>query len=70
MEVSDFVMHAAGAQVRNRVLGKLSHMNTVRQDFAAVFHKVDHKLSNYNELLEVRAGAQPSLPAGVEHQLE
>jgi len=59
MEVADFVIQSAGAQVRNRVLGKLSLVNPVRRDFAAVFHTKDRSLAHYNELLEARAGAQP-----------
>lgn len=62
MEVADFVIQAAGAQVRNRVLSKLNLLNPIRQDFAAVFHKVDRKLAHYVELLEARAGAQQSVP--------
>lgn len=54
VEVADFVMHPAGAQVRNRILGRFG----VRQDFSAVFHKVDHRLSGYVELLAVNNVAQ------------
>lgn len=63
MEVADFVMHPAGAHVRNRLLGKPS----IRQDFSAVFHKVDHRLSGYVELLQAgnpaQATVQPYSPA-------
>lgn len=54
VEVADFVIHPAGAQVRNRLRGFKNLNNFVRKDFAAVFHKVDSKLADYRELLSVR----------------
>lgn len=62
MEVADFVMHPAGAQVRNRLLGRFG----VRQDFAAVFHNIDQRLSGYVELLQANTRANqafnPTIP--------
>jgi hypothetical protein len=59
MEVADFVMHPAGAQVRNRIFGRFG----VRQDFSAVFHKVDRRLAEYIELLAVNHETQQDAPA-------
>lgn len=58
LEVADFVIQAAGAQVRNRILGRLNPARIIRQDFEAVFHSVDHRLTSYVELLEAHPGAQ------------
>lgn len=58
MEVADFVMHPAGAQVRNRILGRFG----VRQDFSAVFHRVDRRFSDYVELLAANPEAQQGTP--------
>lgn len=59
MEVADFVMHPAGTQVRNRLKGRFG----IRQDFAAVFHRVDRRLSHYVEILGANPGGQPSAQA-------
>ena len=53
LEVADFVMHAAGAQVRNRILGRLG----IRKGFDSVFYQVDQRLSHYVELLSVKNAA-------------
>jgi hypothetical protein len=54
VEVADFVIHPAGAQVRNRLLG-FKHMNNIiRKDFDAVFHNIDSKLVSYTELLSAK----------------
>ena len=54
VEVADFVVHPAGAQVRNRLRGFKNLHNIIRKDFDAVFHTVDRKLVDYRELLEAR----------------
>lgn len=54
VEVADFVIHPAGAQVRNRLRGFKNSNNLIRKDFEAVFHKVDSKLVDYRELLAAR----------------
>lgn len=55
VEVADFVIHPAGAHVRNRLRGFKDIMNPVRKDFAAVFHNVDSKLVCYTELLSAKS---------------
>lgn len=54
VEVADFVIHPAGAQVRNRLRGFRNINSIIRKDFEAVFHKVDSKLVDYRELLAAR----------------
>jgi len=54
VEVADFVIHPAGAQVRNRLRGFRDLKNLIRKDFAAVFHNVDSKLVDYRELLAAK----------------
>lgn len=54
MEVADFVMHAAGGQLRSRLLGKLQPMQPIRKDFASVFQNVDSKFTYHRELLEAK----------------
>lgn len=61
IEVADFVMQAAGAQIRNRLRGFGGVKNLIHRDFEAVFHKVDRSLVSYTELLGARpqnAGSQ------------
>jgi hypothetical protein len=55
VEVADFVIQPAGAQVRNRLLGYPDSTRITRKDFEIVFDKVDRKLSSYKELLAARA---------------
>jgi hypothetical protein len=50
MEIADFVLHPAGALVRNRVLGR----SCLRRDFEIVFRNVDARLSHHMKLLEFR----------------
>lgn len=54
VEVADFVMHPAGAQVRNRLRGFKKLDNIIRKDFSAVFHKVDSRLVRYQEILSAK----------------
>ena len=54
VEVADFVIQSAGAQVRNRLRGFAGIENIARKDFAAVFNKVDSKLVSYVELLSAK----------------
>jgi hypothetical protein len=56
VEVADFVIHPAGAQVRNRLRGFKNTNNLVRKDFEIVFNKVDRKLVSYKELLSAKIG--------------
>jgi hypothetical protein len=55
VEVADFVVHPAGAQVRNRLTGFPNPMQIIRKDFEIVFHKVDRKLSSYKEILSAKS---------------
>lgn len=55
VEVADFVVHPAGAQVRNRLRGFRNLNSSIRKDFEAVFHRVDSKLVDYRELLAARS---------------
>ena len=52
VEIADFVVHPAGAQVRNRVLGRLRAGTGYRKDFNVIFNKVDRRLSSYQEILQ------------------
>ena len=54
LEVADFVVHPAGAQVRNRLVGYPDPMNIIRKDFDLVFHRIDRKLSSYQEILSAQ----------------
>lgn len=54
VEVADFVVHPAGAQVRNRLTGFPNPMQIIRKDFEIVFHKVDRKLCSYKEILSAK----------------
>ncbi|KOO16960.1 hypothetical protein AKJ18_02465 [Vibrio xuii] len=51
LEVADFVVHPAGAQVRNRLMG---NNRGTRKDFEIVFSKVDSRLSFYQEILSAQ----------------
>ena len=42
MEVADFIIHTAGAQLRDRI----SKKNLNRKDFEVVFNEIDKKLSS------------------------
>jgi hypothetical protein len=50
VEVADFVVHPAGARVRNRILGKY----LLRKDFELVFHRVSRHLVAYSEILSAK----------------
>ena len=54
VEVADFVVHPAGAQMRNRLIGFPNPRQIIRKDFEIVFHKVDSKLSSYKEILSAK----------------
>jgi hypothetical protein len=54
VEVADFVIHPAGAQVRNRLRGYTNKFSIIRKDFEAVFHNVDSRLVSYTELLSAK----------------
>ncbi len=54
VEVADFVVHPAGAQVRNRLMGYKNSMNIVRKDFATVFHEIDSRFCSYTEILSAK----------------
>lgn len=54
VEVADFVIHPAGAQVRNRLRGFKDINSIIRKDFDAVFHNIDSKLVSYTELLSAK----------------
>ena len=56
VEVADFVVHPAGAQVRNRLKGFPNSNNIVRKDFEIVFYEIDNKFSSYRELLSAKPG--------------
>lgn len=51
LEVADFVVHPAGAQVRNRIKGTFPKSGPIRKDFEIVFHKADRRLCSYQEML-------------------
>jgi hypothetical protein len=53
VEVADFIVHPAGARVRNRMLGKFNF----RKDFELVFDRVDRKLSDYKEILSANSSS-------------
>lgn len=57
LEVADFVVHPAGAQVRNRINNKPNNRSPIRKDFEVVFNNIDERLSNYQEIL----AAQPNV---------
>jgi hypothetical protein len=54
VEVADFVIHPAGAQVRNRLKGFTNNERIIRKDFSTVFHQVDSRLVSYVELLSAK----------------
>lgn len=51
LEVADFVIHPAGAQVRNRIKSNPSKRVATRKDFEIVFLKVDKRFCKYQEML-------------------
>lgn len=51
LEVADFIVHPAGAQVRNRIGKSRKKRSLVRKDFEAVFKKVDPIFCSYQEMI-------------------
>lgn len=51
LEVADFIMHPAGAQVRNRINPSKSKKPIIRKDFDVVFNKIDPRFSSYQEMI-------------------
>jgi hypothetical protein len=49
LEVSDFIMHAVGRQVRHRIKGR----NGFVPDFSAIFHGVDDRLASFIDITNV-----------------
>jgi Protein of unknown function (DUF3800) len=47
LEVADFIMHTAGAQVRDQLMGKIDERRKFRKDFDCVFHGVDQRKADY-----------------------
>ena len=47
LEVADFIVHTAGAQVRNRFINK---SNRDRKDFKVIFKDVDEKLTGFGAI--------------------
>lgn len=51
LEVADFVVHPAGAQVRNRISASKNKKSNIRKDFEVVFNKTDPRFSSYQEMI-------------------
>ncbi|HKP47757.1 MAG TPA: DUF3800 domain-containing protein [Pyrinomonadaceae bacterium] len=47
LEVADFIVHTAGAQVRDQLIGKCDGERKFRKDFDCVFHTADKRRSDY-----------------------
>ena len=47
LEVADFIIHTAGAQVRNRFIHKIEKD---RKDFEVIFNDVDEKLTSFGAI--------------------
>jgi hypothetical protein len=60
LEVADFIMHTAGAQVRDQMIGKVDGPRRFRKDFECVFHSVDKRKADYlliDSVIVTKAGA-------------
>jgi hypothetical protein len=55
LEVADFVLHAAGGQVRHRLAGKMGS----RRDFASVFQGLPPKMVQFIEVDSLSVNKQP-----------
>lgn len=54
LEIADFVIQPAGAQVRNRIKGTFPKSSSIRKDFKIVFRNVDPRLCSYQEMLSAQ----------------
>lgn len=50
LEVADFIVHPAGAQVRNRISDSKNRRSIIRKDFEIVFNEIDPRFSSYQEM--------------------
>lgn len=60
LEVADFIMHTAGAQVRAQLMGKVDGKRKFRKDFDCVFHSVDKRMADYLLMDSIGVTREPS----------